>query len=501
MCEPQQSSDPANLYVPIDDWTTTGVLDDDNAFANLDFEGFELDNFTPLPDSFGVEAPPPPPEELGAEKAGLHGGHGRAKHPEIGAGVLEDTQHVNEFSPAVDLADAALAGSSSSREGGGKGYVPAVVPRTVRNDAFRGNTGQALEDEYDDEQHGPRLSKTISSQQSDRCWDSKDHDDAVYGLIKDGVDQLESGRCDCLVTAPLARRQRRWAHTLAKVKGLSHVSVGDTSFRRIIISKHTISGTRGRAWNTRSTYPRIVATALTIDNIVAGETKQSLQALVAAKALPEPSAFDCDIQGSSKFATAWAEFLRPEDAAEFHFGLHRHRPAGMDGVELEIGYQLQHHASPDTVSSPTAQGRRVPTSSLSGFSPPAPLACVLSKCRRSSLLTPSPQSHSSMGYSSGASINAGYSHDSDYGSGASATKKRKRHPVKKGGYPCENPDCEKVFDRFADLNKHRIVHVLYANRPHRCNVCGNGFHSSKDLRRHHEAKHTIRRSLLPMLTT
>ncbi|KAF1913425.1 hypothetical protein BDU57DRAFT_356113 [Ampelomyces quisqualis] len=60
----------------------------------------------------------------------------------------------------------------------------------------------------------------------------------------------------------------------------------------------------------------------------------------------------------------------------------------------------------------------------------------------------------------------------------------RRQAARSRGYPCSYEGCEKTYDRACELNRHKKTHLDSSQRPHRCNLCNEGFLYPKDLARH-----------------
>lgn len=72
--------------------------------------------------------------------------------------------------------------------------------------------------------------------------------------------------------------------------------------------------------------------------------------------------------------------------------------------------------------------------------------------------------------------------------------KRARNKRIESGYPCTAPTCEQCFDTAGELNKHqKRAHTSRNSRPHQCHLCVMRFFWPKDVRRHLEQSHAIKR--------
>lgn len=91
--------------------------------------------------------------------------------------------------------------------------------------------------------------------------------------------------------------------------------------------------------------------------------------------------------------------------------------------------------------------------------------------------------------------NEGTYHVGDRTSPGNETEEPRRQAARKNGFPCLSPGCEKVFDRKCDLKRHMKLHLGSSERPHKCNVCQEGFIYPKDLSRH-QRKHSPSRPQL-----
>ncbi|RMZ73357.1 Glis family zinc finger 1 [Pyrenophora seminiperda CCB06] len=59
---------------------------------------------------------------------------------------------------------------------------------------------------------------------------------------------------------------------------------------------------------------------------------------------------------------------------------------------------------------------------------------------------------------------------------------QRRQAPRDGGFSCNADDCDKVFNRQCDLNRHKKTHMT--EKPHVCPDCAKGFLYPKDLQRH-----------------
>ncbi|KAF2850558.1 hypothetical protein T440DRAFT_396954, partial [Plenodomus tracheiphilus IPT5] len=63
---------------------------------------------------------------------------------------------------------------------------------------------------------------------------------------------------------------------------------------------------------------------------------------------------------------------------------------------------------------------------------------------------------------------------------------QKRQAPRRGGFPCDANDCDKIFDRACDFNRHQKTHLGRSERPHKCSTCRETFLYPKDLERHQQ---------------
>ncbi|KAF2877341.1 hypothetical protein BDV95DRAFT_143226 [Massariosphaeria phaeospora] len=73
----------------------------------------------------------------------------------------------------------------------------------------------------------------------------------------------------------------------------------------------------------------------------------------------------------------------------------------------------------------------------------------------------------------------------------------RRQPPSPGGFPCTVASCPRTFDRSCDRKRHLKTHLDRSERPHKCEVCHEGFLYPKDRNRH---QRTHSRSSSPQAT-
>lgn len=61
---------------------------------------------------------------------------------------------------------------------------------------------------------------------------------------------------------------------------------------------------------------------------------------------------------------------------------------------------------------------------------------------------------------------------------------QRRNAPRQGGFPCDIPDCPRVYSRHCDLRRHKKTHLVRSERPHKCSICDEGFIYPKDRDRH-----------------
>lgn len=378
----------------------------------------------------------------------------------------------------------------------------------------------------------PTAEEPVGVYNSDCSWNTADDDDFedYYLRLKSSLDQLcRNDGPGYVLTSALPSKKRRQIHTLAKLMGLSHMSIHSSgSTRRLLVSKYKLSKdvlapSIDRIWNPKTIPfgaaeldPRIIA--VSSQPLV---TEQSLLLLLASKSLPSPLEVSESLVPNIKPSETLlsARFQTATDAAEvltaltdlkdqicsllgnpnFSYVLHTHSDDTGGGSQHALGPQditACHMGLNSRNSSSTGLERQSRDLDTGYWSSSSRMSMSSNHLNLPSFTESSPVSlhrSSSLGsgfacsqYASDASMEsasfpaASYSAPSAEGS----RSHRRRLPKNKDHYACRAQDCNKTFDRAGERKKHERIHQPPETWPHCCPGCNKRFLERKDLVRH-----------------
>lgn len=373
---------------------------------------------------------------------------------------------------------------------------------------------------------------------SDCSWTTVEDEDTedYYSQLRLALEQLRGDEdVDYLLTSALPSRHRRQVHAFSRLMGLSHMSFGTESLRKVLISKYRISRPwtqlSERCWN-----PKTVMKEGEIDLRVIGITSvpcmtwEVLGTSLRLSGLPLPSNATCAaLKGqindvlialfdtaahAAKVMAAIPELgFQTPVTANYIINQSRLQWSSMAWQYTNMGSHLVKLGTPATPPLPTTSSNAAhkdlseePKSHQS--SQQAGLGDYSSALSQSDMRTlkawrqtsrvPQPVTPAR---SNSTSLGSGFNSDtwtSDASNGSFSTSamsnddmppefptvRRRRFPKSKDHYLCRAPDCERTFDRAGDRKKHERIHQQPHTWPHGCEECGKRFIDKKDLVRH-----------------